>query len=340
MGRLADLAGKSFGLWTVLARAPNKYGQTQWFCRCACGHEATVGASRLMNGGSKSCGCRGLRKEYRQMPDHHNQRWTEQEIKALRIGYPVNGTKCMNWVGDAYGTPQRSRNSISRMAKRLGLKVQRNIVGRKDVWSEGELDAVRKYYPHGGAAAVLPHVKRRSKGAIKLKARDLGIVNEDRYWTPEEDAILLKHYRKGGTRLCEKKLDGRTRHGIRTRANGLGLKYDVSWKPREDEAIRRLYPTRGTRGVMEVVKGRTVDAIMARAALLGVKSSRHKLDNYLIHGNEAHQERDFALQQLRLSLAPATGRFDPASDAANDRAAGICGADQEERHLQRAGGRP
>jgi hypothetical protein len=53
-----DLTGKSFGDWTVLARGVHQYGRTRWLCQCACGSERSVAAVHLVNGKSKSCGCR------------------------------------------------------------------------------------------------------------------------------------------------------------------------------------------------------------------------------------------------------------------------------------------
>lgn len=48
-----DLTGKQFGILTVEKKvAPNQY-----LCRCACGNEIQCGASDLLRGHNKSCGC-------------------------------------------------------------------------------------------------------------------------------------------------------------------------------------------------------------------------------------------------------------------------------------------
>lgn len=53
MTRLINLAGKTFGKWTVLSHA----GAKKWRCRCNCGAEKTIEGLTLRDGRSKSCGC-------------------------------------------------------------------------------------------------------------------------------------------------------------------------------------------------------------------------------------------------------------------------------------------
>jgi len=53
-----NLRGKTYGKLTVLGLAkPDSSGNTQWFCRCACGNETTVRYQHLSTGRTKSCGC-------------------------------------------------------------------------------------------------------------------------------------------------------------------------------------------------------------------------------------------------------------------------------------------
>jgi hypothetical protein len=60
MGRRADLAGRTFGLLTAVrpsaVRRPG--GGVIWHCLCACGGTKDVPTGSLMNGGTRSCGCR------------------------------------------------------------------------------------------------------------------------------------------------------------------------------------------------------------------------------------------------------------------------------------------
>lgn len=52
-----DLTGQSFGRLTVVCRAENKGGKTNWHCKCDCGNEKDVLAINLTRGLTKSCGC-------------------------------------------------------------------------------------------------------------------------------------------------------------------------------------------------------------------------------------------------------------------------------------------
>ena len=61
-GKLQDLTGKKFGLWTVLERGETRHykngGQAVcWVCRCECGTVKTVSGRDLKSGASQSCGC-------------------------------------------------------------------------------------------------------------------------------------------------------------------------------------------------------------------------------------------------------------------------------------------
>lgn len=57
MGRIIDLSGKRFGLWTVRTLSSNQNGVLYWRCKCDCGTEKDVFGGDLKRGGSLSCGC-------------------------------------------------------------------------------------------------------------------------------------------------------------------------------------------------------------------------------------------------------------------------------------------
>jgi hypothetical protein len=54
-----DLTGKRFGLLTALRALPKEFGKPRiWECRCDCGADKTIAAGELIDGNSRSCGCR------------------------------------------------------------------------------------------------------------------------------------------------------------------------------------------------------------------------------------------------------------------------------------------
>lgn len=58
MGTLIDLAGATFGSWTVLREdGRDKHGQAYWTTVCVCGKQGRVPGGRLRRGESTSCGC-------------------------------------------------------------------------------------------------------------------------------------------------------------------------------------------------------------------------------------------------------------------------------------------
>lgn len=53
-----DLKGQRFGRLIVMDRVENnKFGKSQWLCRCDCGKNVIVNAGGLKSGNTKSCGC-------------------------------------------------------------------------------------------------------------------------------------------------------------------------------------------------------------------------------------------------------------------------------------------
>lgn len=57
MSKFIDLSGKRYGKITVLERAENRGNHTMWKCKCDCGNYTVTGASELVSGTTKSCGC-------------------------------------------------------------------------------------------------------------------------------------------------------------------------------------------------------------------------------------------------------------------------------------------
>lgn len=52
MGKVVDLTGARFGLWTVLGRSgSNASGQATWLCKCVCGTELILTLPTAKAGG-------------------------------------------------------------------------------------------------------------------------------------------------------------------------------------------------------------------------------------------------------------------------------------------------
>lgn len=61
-----DLAGRKFGMLLAVRRAAGTHehnGEAFWLCRCECGKEVVVRSDHLIDGHSRSCGCRRARRK-------------------------------------------------------------------------------------------------------------------------------------------------------------------------------------------------------------------------------------------------------------------------------------
>lgn len=110
--RNRDLAGSTFGRWTVFERAPkDKHGSTCWLCQCACGTVKIVNENALIRGASTSCGCLTREITSRRMTTHGESHKTRlyRCWKLMRrrcnnpnsIEYPHYGARgiavCQRW---------------------------------------------------------------------------------------------------------------------------------------------------------------------------------------------------------------------------------------------------
>lgn len=74
-----DLTGQIFGNLVVLKYSgPHKKGGSNWRCRCSCGKETIVRATRLKNGMTKSCGC------YQKCSGKEHWNWNKSITKEQR----------------------------------------------------------------------------------------------------------------------------------------------------------------------------------------------------------------------------------------------------------------
>lgn len=57
--KIVDLAGHTYGHFTIIGRAPNRGRCVMWSCVCCCGTTREVAAGNLRSGHTTSCGCKG-----------------------------------------------------------------------------------------------------------------------------------------------------------------------------------------------------------------------------------------------------------------------------------------
>lgn len=165
-----EIVGQTFGHWLVLERRPNRRRKAYYLCRCSCGVEREVIKCGLEDGKTTNCG-----HVHKPKQNHKEvncfKRWTEEEKELIRLWYPVNGSRYLKKILG------RSRTAVSDMAYELGVKNNNPtaMFFNPARWHKWEVEALIKYYPLGGVTACLTHIPDRSKDAIRIKARKLGI---------------------------------------------------------------------------------------------------------------------------------------------------------------------
>jgi|ERR1043165_2612995 hypothetical protein len=96
--------------------------------------------------------------------------------------------------------------------------------GPNVLWTEAELELLRRHYQPGRSAECLQLLPGRSQGAIVQRANIEGLGRKKQAWKGAEVSILKRHYPIGGTAACLPLLPGRRAHQIYMKVVQLGLK--------------------------------------------------------------------------------------------------------------------
>jgi very-short-patch-repair endonuclease len=94
-----DEAGKTYGKWFVIERAPSRWGTTLWRCRCECGNESDVSGGGLRSGHSKQCRKCALKETWKKRPRTATPQ-TRRKLSAALSSY---------WEDEERRTEQRER---------------------------------------------------------------------------------------------------------------------------------------------------------------------------------------------------------------------------------------
>lgn len=97
MSAFIDLAGKKFGLWSVISCAGTKEGskRIRWNCVCACGTEATVIGENMRYNISKSCGCSHQTKAFKENARRKSTRHAGKGTLTYRTWISMR-SRCLN----------------------------------------------------------------------------------------------------------------------------------------------------------------------------------------------------------------------------------------------------
>jgi hypothetical protein len=105
MSTFIDLAGQTFGKWSVLPTSKSHKGRRAWLCRCECGTENFIAAGdlkKITKGGCTKCAIRTYRHGLSHTPIH--QSWTGMVARCTNSNdkdwnlYGGRGVKvCNRW---------------------------------------------------------------------------------------------------------------------------------------------------------------------------------------------------------------------------------------------------
>lgn len=93
--RAKDLAGRSFGKWTVVRRDEAK--RFNWICRCECGVTKSVYSYNMLSGYSQSCGCSSLDNMKQRKGWKHGMAGTREHGVWSRMIRRCHDEKCSDY---------------------------------------------------------------------------------------------------------------------------------------------------------------------------------------------------------------------------------------------------
>lgn len=114
-------------------------------------------------------------------------------------------------------------------------------------YSPAEIDILKEHYEAEGPRAILARLPGRRYQGVATFARSLGLKCDRKVlpkvnlstWSDEEEAVLRKHYPKGGPKECLKHLPGRNYRQVTHRARRLKLKAPRGKTPEQLAALER-----------------------------------------------------------------------------------------------------
>lgn len=187
-------------------------------------------------------------------------RWAAWEADLLRSEYTARG------AAPVCAATGRKRRAVVVKARELGVPPPR-------VWTPERDRVLRVVYPRDGvvAAAAALGVTR---SAVKNRVQQLGLRRPQKWWTPEEDAVVRAEYGAGeaAARIAAKL--GRGVPAVKKRARELGVTSGRMYSAAEVEAVRTRYAADGATALARELLGSDDELSVWRvynlAARLGV----------------------------------------------------------------------
>ena len=119
-----QMAGRRFGRWLVLRRAPNRgLRSIYWLCQCECGKKAEVFGGNLRSGRVVSCGCfnlenvRVINKTHGMSHTREHRAWAAMKQRC----YYAKHNRFKNYGGRGITVSERWRDDFATFFADMGL---------------------------------------------------------------------------------------------------------------------------------------------------------------------------------------------------------------------------
>lgn len=165
---------RKYGRLTVLERAESdRFGRTQWRCRCDCGAERVVALFRMTSGHTRSCGClkgeANARHRMKGTPTHNT--WCAMKQRCY---YP-GSANFRYYGGRGIGVCERWQASFEAFLEDMGERPHGMTIERRD--SDGDYTPTNCYW-------ASQHQQTRNRRSNVLIERD-GVIKCVKDWCDE-----------------------------------------------------------------------------------------------------------------------------------------------------------
>lgn len=196
--------------------------------------------------------------------------WSKEEEKLLIKYFPKIGAA--NIVKK--GLLSRHNYGAIKM-KAYSLNLKYNIKGKYIPNEEDDKILIEKYSQFG-RKAILKYLPHMNENEVKHRAKQLGLVFDNKKWTDEDERFLVENYALLTLDEMSNILH-RSKAAICSHASKNGITSDrsVNWKDTEDEILMKLYPIYGSK-MFNQLPNKTKQQISDRIRKLNIKKNNGK----------------------------------------------------------------
>ena len=152
------------------------------------------------------------------------------------------------------------------------LKLNNVFKPKTHNWSNEMDEKLKEIYPSGDWNLIFQTFPGRSRSWIYTKASQLGLHNENYFWTQHDKDILQKYYSIIPTEEIQKMLDKPyTIRLIQNQAKKMGLTKSQYWTDDEINIMQEKYSSLRAMNIMEFLPNKSYHAIIGKAVSMGLR---------------------------------------------------------------------